>query len=366
MKSQRAVTDLLAKCRGIISHVHRAHNISDRFAEIQKIHFHGNIPKVLVQDVATRWNSTYYMIERFVELKSFILLLTSEFDFNYTLTSADWIRMNALLSLLKPFETFTRTFSTEHCFISEIIPSIFTLKSFLSQCNDSNAGLEMFKNNLLQSMTERFQITIFEENKSLTFATLIDPRYKCAFFSSKEKQVKIQNDFLSELIESHEQAANNSNDVEIRNSVSNSTCSNSQQSVEFALWSSYEQIVANFQNEQKDLLSNVPSRNALLKAELSTYISGPALPIFADESFKKRNDPLMWWKYNLEAHPNIGSMVHKYLSCPPSSVYSERLFSEAGNVYEEKRNQLKPENAGMLVFLKHNLRQLHFDYVNND
>ncbi len=345
------------------SHVHRAHNISDRFAELQKGHFPGSISKVLVQDVATRWNSTYYMIERFVELKGFVLLLASEFDFNYTLTSTDWIRMNGILSLLKPFETFTRTFSTEHCLISEIIPSIFTLKSFLSQWNDSNSGLDTLKKQLLRSMNERFQIDIFEQNNSLTFATLLDPRYKCAFFSSKEKQVEIQHAFLSELIESHEQAVNDSN-IEISNMISNAVLPDTRQSVEVALWSSYEQTIANFQNEQKLLSSNAPSRNALLKAELNTYISGPALSIFADEFFKKRNDPLLWWKYNFETHPNIGAKVYKYLSCPPSSVFSERLFSEAGYVYEEKRNQLKPENAEMLVFLKHNLRQLRFDYMN--
>ena len=52
----------------------------------------------------------------------------------------------------------------------------------------------------------------------------------------------------------------------------------------------------------------------------------------------------------------------KYLSPPSSSVYSERVFSEAGNISTEKRSRLAPHKADNILFLHHILPKLNFDY----
>ena len=49
------------------------------------------------------------------------------------------------------------------------------------------------------------------------------------------------------------------------------------------------------------------------------------------------------------------NIAQQYLSTPASSVNSERLFSEAGNILEEKRSRLLPRNVEKLLFLHHNL-----------
>ena len=53
----------------------------------------------------------------------------------------------------------------------------------------------------------------------------------------------------------------------------------------------------------------------------------------------------------------MAKLALKYLSAPPTSVPSERLFSIAGDVYDERRNKLSPE---MLLFIKTN-----YKFVNN-
>ena len=40
---------------------------------------------------------------------------------------------------------------------------------------------------------------------------------------------------------------------------------------------------------------------------------------------------------NALSYPNLVKVAIKYLGTPPSSVYSERLFSSAGIVFEERR-----------------------------
>ena len=55
-------------------------------------------------------------------------------------------------------------------------------------------------------------------------------------------------------------------------------------------------------------------------------------------------DPIRWWGENQNAFPLLSKLARQYLAYPPSSVASERLFSEAGQIYDERRNRLLGEN----------------------
>ena len=76
----------------------------------------------------------------------------------------------------------------------------------------------------------------------------------------------------------------------------------------------------------------------------------------------RKADPYKWWSANEKQYPNVSKFAKVYLSSPGSSVYSERLFSEAGIIYDEKRNRLLPSNAEKLVFIHHNLPLINFTY----
>ena len=65
--SQRAVKDLLATCRSIVGHFKHSSVACHKLAHIQE---NLQLPKLkLKQDVATRWNSTLYMLESILEQK---------------------------------------------------------------------------------------------------------------------------------------------------------------------------------------------------------------------------------------------------------------------------------------------------------
>ncbi|XP_026482298.1 uncharacterized protein LOC113389482 [Ctenocephalides felis] len=51
----------------------------------------------------------------------------------------------------------------------------------------------------------------------------------------------------------------------------------------------------------------------------------------------RHENPYNWWHARKSAFPYLIKIAAKYLSAPGSSVYSERLLSEAGMVYKKKR-----------------------------
>ena len=62
--------------------------------------------------------------------------------------------------------------------------------------------------------------------------------------------------------------------------------------------------------------------------------------------------PLKWWKENETRFPALVKLATKCLGVLATSVLAERVFSAAGNIVNQKRSCLLPENVNMLVFFK--------------
>ena len=64
----------------------------------------------------------------------------------------------------------------------------------------------------------------------------------------------------------------------------------------------------------------------------------------------QKDRPLARWGAKKSNFKQLASIAQKYLSFPPSSVESERLFSCGGQVHSPQRNRLPPETGEMLMF----------------
>lgn len=62
-----------------------------------------------------------------------------------------------------------------------------------------------------------------------------------------------------------------------------------------------------------------------------------------------------YWRNNKGRCPDPAKLTLKYLSAPCTSTDSERLFSAAAHILDEKRNRLHRDNAEKLLFIKKNL-----------
>lgn len=69
----------------------------------------------------------------------------------------------------------------------------------------------------------------------------------------------------------------------------------------------------------------------------------------------RSGQPLAYWQANKGRFPALAQTARAYLYSPCTSVDSERLFSTAANVIDDKRNRLTSKNAEMLIVIKRNL-----------
>ena len=70
---------------------------------------------------------------------------------------------------------------------------------------------------------------------------------------------------------------------------------------------------------------------------------------------KSSENPLQWWLDHGRHFPILSRIAKKYLCIPATSVPSERAFSVAGYIVNEKRSCLLPESVNSPVFLAANL-----------
>ena len=59
--------------------------------------FPHSVALTLIKDVTTRWNSTYYMLERCLGLKPFIMEVCREFNISPTLSERQWASAKQLV-----------------------------------------------------------------------------------------------------------------------------------------------------------------------------------------------------------------------------------------------------------------------------
>ena len=69
----------------------------------------------------------------------------------------------------------------------------------------------------------------------------------------------------------------------------------------------------------------------------------------------RRKCPLSFWKSKECVMEELSILAKKYLSIPATSVPSERVFSKAGQIMNERRNRINGKNLDMLIFLNMNI-----------
>ena len=323
--SQRTIIDLCAKVRRICTHFNHS-SLARGELKILQAEQGVKLPLFPVQDVATRWNSTYLMLERGLALKRSIQIYTANHDIPI-LSANEW--------------------------------------------------------NLLENLLDHLDVN---NEKNYVLTTVVDPQYKFRFLNdSRENEKKwlleeIHSDVTQAQIEITQQGLHENEGNEGTESADkclpNTSGANQklQQGKDANIPKTLkEEIHCDFlrcYDETDDEMEEAETSTAIIQAQ-RTEQSRPSLSELANEVERYSNrpilgrdmDPVKFWKDEQFVYPNISRVARRYLSCPASSVYSERLFSEAGNVFEDHRARLLPRTGERLLFLHHNLPQFPLTQV---
>jgi len=88
--------------------------------------------KTVMTDNSTRWNSTFFMVSRLLDVKMCVNEILADMRID-SLTVAEWTKLEDMKALLGPFATHTDLLQTDAVSLCYVLPSILDLECHLQQ-----------------------------------------------------------------------------------------------------------------------------------------------------------------------------------------------------------------------------------------
>lgn len=141
----------------------------------------------VIQEVPTRWNSTYFMLDRLKSIGNALIIAISKLEkssINY-FSFEEAKSVEDITEMLSIFQEATETLSGEnYCTSSLIIPTVFCLKNKLDKETPKTELGKTVLCLLKQGINTR--LLPYEKRSVLQLATLLDPRWKKMGFTNPD------------------------------------------------------------------------------------------------------------------------------------------------------------------------------------
>ncbi|KAG5889629.1 hypothetical protein JTB14_025497 [Gonioctena quinquepunctata] len=169
---------IISKCKKVVTFFRSSTLAADTLRLIQTQNNKKTLK--LIQEVNTRWNSLFYMLERLQLVKNELAVAINECPkAPPLLTAEEYEVIKETITILKPFEVATELISGEQYITSSlIIPLIRGISTKLATLEGSintEVGLQVIES-LKSSMLKRF--TPYERRTPTIIATIRNPKYK--------------------------------------------------------------------------------------------------------------------------------------------------------------------------------------------
>ncbi|XP_046568649.1 E3 SUMO-protein ligase ZBED1-like [Haliotis rubra] len=322
----------------------------------------------LIGDVPTRWNSTYDMLQRYLEQQAAVFATLIDIRRNVkdlvTLNDDDITKIEKIIQVLKPLKTVTTLMcSQKNPTVSLIHPlKEMLLKQLQVKPEDSDLVSEL-KSTISNDLQPRY----CKEDvlKFLLHASALDPRFKALPYLTEAQRHEVYHSIGQKAVKVKTEPAEPTDGTEPR-----------LPSIPTEPTPSTSTAAADDQAADDDVLQEPPSK-IKREVEESCALSDLFGDVFVthveegksvyertelelqmykeDEVANLDSDPLSWWRVREGKYPLLSKYAKQCLSTPATSVASERVFSTAGDVVTAQRASLSSDNVNMLVFLSKNI-----------
>lgn len=281
-------------------------------------------PLKLIRSVKTRFNYSFYMIKRLVQLKEVVIELTEDWE---SLCSAskikppmfsedDWKLLEDILAILEQFETAILILSCEfNPMVSAFPETYFRLQEFLEEFtnkqNITNFGKE-FAKELDGQLTEAGK----KHSEIIDMSVLFDIRFKEMTIYDGIDQDYFQKKAFEEI-------------KRLTKRITRIRTRKTQES---------KSRLSNFLKKRPKEINDTDT----LENEWKKYLE------LKEEDIN--SCPLLWWKKNESIFPNIARAAKRFLSIQASSATIERLFSQVHSFNLEEEIEFNWKLCQQLLF----------------
>lgn len=290
----------------------------------------------LRQDVSTRWNSTFLMLDSALFYKKALLQLAkTDANFVHCPTLEEWSKIEKICKFLKVFYEVTLAFSgSKYPTANLYFPNVLKVRLLLKNEMESN---DKFIKDMAFKMHLKFDKYWSDFSTIMGIAVVFDPRYKFQVIEWAFKKIygstsDVEIDlFKKKLFALFDEYVAISSKTKTNESSSQST-------------KGVDDVPDTYMTDFDEFSSCEFTSDS--KSEMESYLEEPKLPRTDDLNV------LDHWKLLQGRYPIVSQMAKDVLAIPISTVASESVFSIGGRVLDAFQSSLKPDTAEELVCVR--------------
>ncbi|KAB0790275.1 hypothetical protein PPYR_04880 [Photinus pyralis] len=191
---------VLSKVKDIVSYFRRSTHAANKLCEQQQ-NLEMEPTKRLIQEVPTRWNSTFYMVERFVALEEAVRTTMALISHDLPVISMEeWDFLKELIIVLRPLEEITKTMSGENYLTGSLV--IILTDGLTDVYRDlCDKQFKDMSKSIIKAVLHGIitRLGDLEGSNSLTLTTFLDPRFKNVAFSNDSVTDRVKHLLISSL-----------------------------------------------------------------------------------------------------------------------------------------------------------------------
>lgn len=314
------ISETVTKVKLVVEYFRRSQPGAKKLKEIQE---QMNISQLkLKQDISTRWNSTYDMLNRLLRMKDAIIATIAIMRPDLALSQDDWTTVQKAIPILSVFYEVTNEISgEEYVSASKYIVFCKLMCKHVDFIYTQNLATTGPIKGLITTLKAELKCRFgdIEKHVLLREATILDPRFKKSVFrdaknfdtAAAELKLKIGSIVLPNERHTHHSVVEPPAPDPLKTA---------------SIWDMYDEVISH-------LIPENPTAAGIV--EFDKYIQEPLL--------NRHQEPLPWWEERKAVYPRLYS-----------SVPCERVFSKAGLTLNDRRTRLTSKKLSQLMFISCN------------